>query len=123
MRPQMLFLLPSQQHHSSERVRSTTAITELGLELFFCIAVVLHFCRVLQYNAAIQFFYNLQKTCRLLAAVVKNLYCSCIALVRTAAIQQNFLCYFIVVVLHLCGALNHKYRELAASAAVVECNR
>jgi len=42
-------------------------------------------------------FYNLQKTCRLLAAVVK-MYCSCIALMRTAAIQQ-FFSYVIVVVL------------------------
>jgi len=33
---------------------------------------------------------NLQKTCRLLAAVVKNLYCCGVVLVRTAAIQRNF---------------------------------
>jgi len=59
---------------------NTTAIQEF----FYCIAVVLHFCGPLQYNAAIQVFYNLQKTCRPLAAVVKNLYCSCIALVQTA---------------------------------------
>jgi len=59
--------------------------------IFSCIAVVLHLCGPLQYNAAIQVFYNLQKTCRLLAAVVeKNLYCSYIAFVWTAAIQQNF---------------------------------
>ena len=45
---------------------NTTAIQEF----FSCIAVVLHLCRPLQYNAAIQVFYNLQKTCRLLAAVV-----------------------------------------------------
>jgi len=71
-------------------------------------------CGPLQYNDAIQVFYNLQKTCRLAAVVRtwKNLYCSCIALVRTAAIQENFifvLCYcsYIVVVLHLCGPLNH----------------
>jgi len=57
-------------------------------EFFSCTAVVLHLCRPLQYNAAIQVFYNLQKTCRLLAAVVKKL---CIA-----------------VVLHLCGPLNNK---------------
>jgi len=55
--------------------------------IFSCIAVVLHLCGPLQYTAAIQVFYNLQKTCRLLAAVGKNLYCSCIALERTAAIQ------------------------------------
>jgi len=53
-------------------------------ELFSCIAVVLHLCRPMQYNSAIQVFCNLQKTCRLLVAVVKNLYCSCIALVQTA---------------------------------------
>jgi len=58
--------------------------------IFSCIAVVFHLCGPLEYNAAIQVFYDLQKTCRLLAAVVKNLYCSCIALVWTAAIQQNF---------------------------------
>jgi len=49
-----------------------------------------------QYNystTAIQEFLccSLQKTCRLLAAVLKkNLYCSCIAFVWTAAIQHNF---------------------------------
>jgi len=48
--------------------------------IFSCIAVVLHFGGPLQYNAAVQVFYDLQKTCSLLAAVVKNLYCSCIAL-------------------------------------------
>jgi len=53
----------------------------------YCTVVL---CGPLQYNAAIQVFYNFQKTCRLLAAVVKNLCCSCIALVRTAAIEQNF---------------------------------
>ena len=49
------------------------------------IVVVLHLCGPLQYNAAIQVFYNLQKTCRLLAAAVKKT--------------------FIAVVLRLCGPL------------------
>jgi len=44
----------------------------LQYKIFSCIAVVLHLCGPLQYNAAIQVFYNLQKTCRLLAAVVKQ---------------------------------------------------
>jgi len=65
---------------------NTTAIQEF----FSCIAVVLHLRGPLQYNTAIQVFYNLPKTCRLLEAVVKNLYCSCVARVRTAPIQQNF---------------------------------
>jgi len=30
-------------------------------------------------------------------AVVKNLYCSCIVLVRTVAMQQNFFCVIIVL--------------------------
>ena len=32
-------------------------------EFFSCIAVALHVCGPLQYNAAIKVFYNLQKTC------------------------------------------------------------
>ena len=44
---------------------------------FSYIAVVLHFCGPLYYNAATQVFYNLQKTCKLLTAVVKT----CIAVV------------------------------------------
>jgi len=77
---------------------------DCNTRIFSCIAVILHLCGPLQYNAAIQVFYNLQKTCRLLAAVVKKTcialvlclcgllqynkifvlcYCSCIALVRT----------------------------------------
>jgi len=47
---------------------NTTAIQEF----FSSIAVVLHLCGPLQYNAAIQVFYNWQKTCRLLAAAVKQ---------------------------------------------------
>jgi len=74
-----------------------------------CIAVVLHLCGPLQYNAAIQVFYNLQKTCTLLAAVVKK---TCIAVVlRLCGLLQYrkifVLCYCscIVVVLHLYGLL------------------
>ena len=37
-----------------------------------CTAVALHLCGPLQYNAAIQVFYNLHKTCRLLAAAIKT---------------------------------------------------
>jgi len=61
---------------------NTTTIKEFSS----CITVVLHLCEPLKYNAAMQVFYNLQKTCKLLAnaAAAKNLYCSCIALVRTA---------------------------------------
>jgi len=46
----------------------------------------LHLCGSLQYNAAMQVFYNLHATC---SSCKKNLYCSCIAIVRTAAIQEN----------------------------------
>ena len=70
-----------------------------------CMAVVLCLCGPLQYNAATQVLYNLQKTCRLLAAVVKQLvwqlYCACADCCNTT----KFLCYFIVVVLHLCEPL------------------
>ena len=49
--------------------------------IFFLYCSLLHLCGPLQYNAAIQVFYSLQKTCRLLAAVVKKLvlqlYCTC----------------------------------------------
>ena len=51
--------------------------------VFSSIAVVLHLCGPLQYNAAIQVFYNLQKTCRLLAAVVKRT-CIVVALLWSA---------------------------------------
>jgi len=75
---------------------NTTAIQE-----YF----VLHLCGPLQYNAAIQLFYHLPKTRRLLAAVVKKLilqlYCVCADCCNTT----EFLCYVIVVVLHLCGPL------------------
>jgi len=74
---------------------NTTAIQEF----FSCIAVVLHLCGCLQYNTTIQIFYNLQKTCRLLAAVVKKLvlqlYCACVDWCNTT----KFLFYSIVVVL------------------------
>ena len=60
-------------------------------------------CGPLQYNAAVQVFYNLQKTCRLFAAVVKKLVLRLCGLLQ----YNNFfvLCYCscIVVVLHLCG--------------------
>ena len=73
--------------------RPTKAVRTSAIQLqyncntrfFSCITVVLHLCGPLQYNAAIQVFYNLQKTCRLFAAVVKK---TCIA-----------------VVLRLCGLL------------------
>ena len=60
-----------------------------------CIAVELHLCGPLQYSTAIQIFlYNLQKTCRLLATVVKKLYCSCIVLVWMLQYNTIFvLCY------------------------------
>jgi len=77
--------------------------------IFSCVAVVLQLRGSLQHNAAIQVFYNLQKTCRLLAAVVKK---TCIAVVLRfcGLLQYNqifVLCYCscIVVVLHLCGPL------------------
>jgi len=72
----------------------TTAIQEF----FSCIAVVLHLCGPLQYNTVIQVFYNLLKKLQATCSSCKNLDCSCTALVRTTAIQQNF-CVVIVVVL------------------------
>ena len=65
-----------------------------------CIAVVLHLCGPLQYSSAIQVFYNLQKTCRLLAAVmwkklILQLYCACADCCNTT----KFLCYVITVAL------------------------
>jgi len=81
-----------------------------------CVAVVLHLCGPLQYNAAIQVFYNLQKTCRLLAAVVKTckkLYCACVDCCNTT----KCLCYFIVVVLQLyCTCVDHFSTFLTAFA-------
>ena len=76
--------------------------------IFACIAVVLHICGFPQYNSAIQVFYNLQKTCRLLAAVVKT--CIAVVLRLCGLLQYNkifvlFYCSCIVVVLHLCGPL------------------
>ena len=77
---------------------NTTAIQEL----FSCIsAVFLHLCRSLQYNAAIQAFYNLQKTCRLLAAVVKLVlqtsYCTFVDCKLRQYNKIFVLCYLVVL--------------------------
>ena len=80
----------------------TSAIQLQYRNFLLVTAVVLQLCRPLQYNTAIQVFYNLQKTCRLLAAVVKKLvlqlYCDCADCCNTT----KFLCYVIVVEMHLC---------------------
>jgi len=73
---------------------------QLQYKNFSCIAVALHLCWTLQYNVAIQVFHNLQKTCRLLAAVmwkklILQLYCACADCCNTT----KFLCYVIIVVL------------------------
>jgi len=101
---------------------NTTAIQEL----FSRIAVVLHLCGPLQYSAAIQVYYNLQKTCRLLAAVVTTCiavvlclcgllqynkifvlcYCSCIALVWTALVRYSG---SVSVRLHLSSSILHTH--------------
>jgi len=89
---------------SSKAVR-TTAIQlqyNCNARIFFlycnCTAIV-RMRGPLQYNATIQVFYNLQKTCTLLAAVVKKLvlqlYCTCADCCNTT----NLLCYVIAVVL------------------------
>jgi len=74
----------------------------------------------------LQVFYNLPKTCRLLAAVVKNLYCSWIALLRSAAIQQNFC----VMLLWLYCACAYRFtysvqelRNALSNGTTVDCIR
>jgi len=52
--------------------KCNTTTVQLQYKNFSCITVVLYLCGPLQYNAAIQVFYNLQKACRLLVAVEKQ---------------------------------------------------
>ena len=109
--PSSPFRLHAADEASSNIKKLTKAVCTRAMQLqyncntriFSCVAVVLHLCGPQQYNAAIQVFYNLQKTCRFLVAIVKKLaivlrlcgllqynkifvlcYCSCIALVQTA---------------------------------------
>jgi len=59
------------------------------LQYIFFLVLQLY-CTCICRPIAIQVFYNLQKTCRLLVAVVKTCIAVTFALVRTAAIQPYF---------------------------------
>jgi len=76
---------------SSGPHKCNTTTIQLQYKNFLQLHFALHLCGPLQYNAAIQVFYNLQKTCRLLAAVVKKLvlqlYCACVDCCNTSFLQ------------------------------------
>ena len=76
---------------SSVAFKQSSVFTETRIKMYHKYVLTVR-------TSAIQLQYNCNTR-------IVFLYCSCIALVWTAAIQQNFLCYVIVVVLHLCGPL------------------